>query len=116
MLSPLFSIPVCRYPMTGLQLTTSSPSSSSSSRSTPCVEGCWGPMLMWSVCGRVSSAIDLARHREIDRLDHGRLISPQRVALPIVWQHDPGQLRMADEAHPVQVPDLALVPVDRREA
>src|SRR5208283_432792 len=31
--------------MSGTALTTFSPSSSRSTRSTPCVEGCWGPML-----------------------------------------------------------------------
>ena len=32
--------------MIGLERMTCSPASSSMSRSTPCVEGCWGPMLM----------------------------------------------------------------------
>src|SRR6266508_2646390 len=44
--SPVFSMPVCRYPTTGLARTTVSASSSSITRSTPCVDGCWGPMLM----------------------------------------------------------------------
>src|ERR1022692_2639711 len=39
-----FSMPVCRYPMSGWHLTMVSPSNSSSRRSTPCVEGCCGPM------------------------------------------------------------------------
>src|SRR5206468_13039365 len=33
-----------RYPKTGLSLTTRSPSSTTSMRNTPCVDGCWGPM------------------------------------------------------------------------
>src|SRR5882762_7558729 len=40
-----FSIPVWRYPRSGTAFTTVSPSSSSKMRSTPCVEGCCGPML-----------------------------------------------------------------------
>src|SRR3990170_5654320 len=43
--SMFFSMPVCRKPTSGMQLTMRSPSSSSSSRSTPCVLGCCGPML-----------------------------------------------------------------------
>ena len=44
--SQFFSMPVCRYPITERACWTVSPSSSSTSRSTPCVDGCWGPMLM----------------------------------------------------------------------
>src|SRR3954462_12795121 len=40
--------------MCGMQRTTVSPSSSSTRRSTPCVAGCWGPMLM-SICSPASS-------------------------------------------------------------
>src|SRR5690348_11462793 len=40
--------------MCGMQRTTVSPSSSSTSRSTPCVAGCCGPMLM-SMCSPVRS-------------------------------------------------------------
>src|SRR5688572_8024693 len=42
----IFSMPVWRYPITGLSATTVSPSSSMISRSTPWVEGCCGPMLI----------------------------------------------------------------------
>ena len=44
--SAVFSIPVWRYPITGLHRLIISPSNSSCRRSTPWVEGCWGPMLM----------------------------------------------------------------------
>ncbi len=37
-------MPVCRNPMSGTALRMVSPSSSSTMRSTPCVEGCCGPM------------------------------------------------------------------------
>ena len=43
--------------MIGLQRVTVSPSSSSSSRSTPCVDGCWGPMLMIMRSGAEGSAV-----------------------------------------------------------
>src|SRR5690606_37731658 len=43
--SRFFSIPVCRYPTTARSWVTVSPSSSSTSRSTPWVDGCCGPML-----------------------------------------------------------------------
>src|SRR5438445_5480951 len=42
--SAVFSMPVWRYPMVGDADTTVSPSSCSTSRSTPCVLGCCGPM------------------------------------------------------------------------
>ena len=44
-----FSMPVCRKPMPGRMLFTVSPSHSTIRRSTPWVEGCWGPMLMTRV-------------------------------------------------------------------
>ena len=43
--------------MIGLQRVTVSPSSSSSSRSTPWVEGCWGPMLMIMRSGAEGGAV-----------------------------------------------------------
>src|SRR5919107_1902143 len=52
--SPSFSKPQCRYPTCGMHRTTVSPSSSSTRRSTPCVAGCCGPMLM-SMCSPASS-------------------------------------------------------------
>src|SRR5476649_2437386 len=43
--SVVFSMPVCRKPIVGATESTVSPSSSRTRRSTPCVLGCWGPML-----------------------------------------------------------------------
>src|SRR5688500_12748594 len=57
--SPIFSNPQCRYPTWGMQRTTVSPSSSSTSRSTPCVAGCCGPMLM-SMCSPERSGSSVA--------------------------------------------------------
>src|SRR5215510_10463822 len=53
--SAVFSMPVCRKPIVGLTETTVSPSSSSTSRSTPCVLGCWGPMFTVIVSVRRSA-------------------------------------------------------------
>ena len=53
--SAVFSMPVCRKPMVGDTETTVSPSSSSTSRSTPCVLGCCGPMLTVIVSVRTSA-------------------------------------------------------------
>src|SRR6266550_7424898 len=52
--SVVFSMPVWRYPIVGDADTTVSPSSSRTSRSTPCVLGCCGPMLTVMVSVRIS--------------------------------------------------------------
>src|SRR5262245_48256165 len=52
--SAVFSMPVCRKPTVGSADTTFSPSSSSTSRNTPCVLGCCGPMLTVIVSVRSS--------------------------------------------------------------
>ena len=62
--SMFFSKPVCRYPITARSPTTRSPERSTTSRSTPCVDGWFGPKLTW----RTSSG-----SREVDRnLERGR--------------------------------------------
>src|SRR5438552_18742958 len=77
-----FSIPVWRYPITGLMETTFSPSSSITRRSTPWVEGCCGPMLIVMVLnsGVVAMAIEsgagAARFGRRRRLAHGSRIRP----------------------------------------
>src|SRR4029453_4416128 len=58
--SHVFSMPVCRNPIVGSTETMFSPSSSSTSRSTPCVLGCCGPMLTVIVSVLIS-AIDCAQ-------------------------------------------------------
>src|SRR5215210_3636126 len=94
--------------MIGLHLTTTSPSSSSSTLRTPWVLGCCGPMLMCSVLltRGVSMAIlasqlvaaagaeDVTGDREIHRLTAGRVVAPQRVAVPAIRHHDPRQVRV----------------------
>src|SRR5688572_29297359 len=97
-----------------------SPSSSSTSRSTPCVLGCWGPMLTVIVSVR-SSAIgrvaicsvrafdavalqvgpefllgDLERLVGLRRLpDLDRVVLALRVAFPVLRHQQPPQVRMA---------------------
>ena len=44
--SAVFSMPVCRKPISGTALTTVSPSIVTMRRSTPWVLGCWGPILI----------------------------------------------------------------------
>src|SRR5438105_12967366 len=50
-------MPVWRYPIVGSTDMTVSPSSSSTSRSTPCVLGCCGPMLTVIVSLRSSGVV-----------------------------------------------------------
>src|SRR5258708_1598445 len=97
--------------MIGRQWTTISPSSTSSSRSTPWVDGCWGPMLMVRSSRSSVSAIHPSRDHEIDRLAAQGLGSSQRVANPIVGQHDPLQVGMALKVNAEQIEDFAFVPV-----
>src|SRR5689334_1937513 len=49
-------MPVCRKPMSGTALTTVSPSMVRIRRSTPCVLGCCGPILIVMVSTRCPSA------------------------------------------------------------
>src|SRR6187399_2782471 len=55
--SAVFSMPVCRNPIVGSAPTMVSPSSSSTSRNTPCVLGCCGPMLTVIVSVRNSGIV-----------------------------------------------------------
>src|SRR5687768_14555195 len=73
--SAVFSMPVCRYPIVGATDTMVSPSSSSTSRSTPCVLGCCGPMLTVIVSVRISAIavyllLDEIAHRVYQRAMH----------------------------------------------
>src|SRR5579864_3573360 len=96
--------------MTGRQRTTTSPSSVSSNRSTPCVEGCCGPMLTVSR-SRSLTAIDPPRDGEVDGLAAERLSPPQREPFPAVRQHDPRQIGVTLEVDAKQIKELPLVPV-----
>src|ERR1035441_9348541 len=95
-----FSMPVCRYPMSGWHLTMVSPSNSSSRRSTPCVEGCCGPMFRDRLRGfapEASTAADsgmgvatvsLTFVPASNPIARYAVILAQRVPFPIVRQHD----------------------------
>src|SRR3954465_11860514 len=109
--------------MTTSASTTFSPSRRRTTRSTPCVLGCCGPMLItsslvsniapWTVPG-VSSAFPvllnvgliarLAQLQPVDRVFHQqfagsfeRIVLPLRMALPVVGHQDPPAIRMAGE-------------------
>src|ERR1700761_8619817 len=56
-----FSVPRCSSPICGSTRSTTSPSSSSTRRSTPCAAGCCGPKLMVKLRSAVSAMV-LARH------------------------------------------------------
>src|SRR5260370_4615947 len=97
-----------------------SPSSTSSRRSTPWVDGCWGPMLTVSSsrsspvstrAGRSIVAIDLPCDREVDGLRAERFGAAQGVAVPLVGKHDAAQIGVALKVDSEQVEELALVPV-----
>src|SRR5215471_9713192 len=103
--------------MTGLQATTFSPSSSSATRSTPCVLGCWGPMLSVMVSlrtvadllgceflqrrRRLQAAGRVVRERHLFVAE--RRILPQRPAHPILGEQDARQVRVPGERDPVEV-------------
>src|SRR5262245_55213467 len=111
--------------MIGLALTTVSPSSSSTTRSTPCVAGCCGPMLSVMVSvrtvghflGRELLEIRIGNRapgrvvRERHFLVAERRILAQRPAHPFLGQQDAREVRMTVEDDPVEVVGLALVPV-----
>src|SRR5258708_36442071 len=103
--------------MTGRQWTITSPSRTSSSLSTPCVEGCCGPILTVS-SSRFSptsiAAIHLPCDGEVDGLGPQGLAAAKGVGAPFVGHHDPAQIWVALELDAKQVEELALVPVGTR--
>src|SRR3954451_20040892 len=74
--SAVFSMPVCRKPTVGDTETTVSPSSSSTSRSTPCVLGCCGPMLTVMVSVRISGIANSGRQSIDEWSAHALPIQP----------------------------------------
>src|ERR1051326_7516482 len=61
--SAVFSMPVCRKPIVAFAETIVSPESSTTMFSTPCVLGCWGPMLTVIVSWRSSGMLNSAAER-----------------------------------------------------
>src|SRR5262249_61219755 len=100
--------------MMGLHATTFSPSSSSATRSTPCVEGCCGPMLSVMVSlrtvadllggellqgrGRLHAPGRVVRERHL--LVAERRVLAQRPPHPVLRQQDARRIRVAGEGDP----------------
>src|SRR6266516_41053 len=112
--------------MTGRHDTTYSPSSSRTSRSTPWVEGCCGPMLMIMVSSRTGWTLIAPSHPSlVGRRDEGalvlgghprqRVVLAQRMAHPSLGHLDPAEVGMPVEHHAEEVEDLPVVAVRRRE-
>src|SRR5215470_16460736 len=101
--------------MTGRSSLTTSPSRSTTSLSTPCVAGWWGPMLtvitsVRSAAGPIAaSAIVALVVREGDRLPANGEVAPLRPADVVLGQQDPGQIGMAPEDDPEEVEDFPLL-------
>src|SRR5579883_2419985 len=122
-------MPVCRKPISGRALTMVSPSSSSTTRRTPCVDGCCGPM--FRVIRRVlrlscSASATRAAGVVVSLNFSGLLIFDvvvavavngvifaQRVAFPVFRHENPLEIRMATEGDAEQIEHFAFVPVGR---
>src|SRR3954453_4288125 len=120
--------------------TTFSPSRRSTTRSTPCVLGCCGPMLITSslvsniapctvppvsralpVLLNVGLLARLAQLQPVFGVFHQqfagtfeRIVLPLREPLPVVRHQDAAAMGMVGEIHAEHVVDLALEPVRRR--
>src|SRR5688572_13867419 len=105
---------------------TFSPSSFRITRSTPCVEGCCGPILMtislasrkvaWGVASVV--AMILLAALDVQVLTHpahillqDAVVLAQREALPLLGQENPRKVRVIVEADAEHVEDFAFHPV-----
>src|SRR5262245_50933770 len=98
--------------MCGMTFITVSPSSSSTSRSTPCVLGCCGPIFSVSVSvAAMSGHIFHVVIQEDRPVADQRIVLAQRVAYPVVRSEDTAQVGMVGERDPEEVIDLALTPV-----
>src|SRR5208283_3579934 len=99
-----------------------SPSSLRMTRSTPCVEGCCGPMLRTSsVESRKVSGMFLLPALDPHVLLHparvllqDAVILAQRVTLPVFRHQNAPQVRMAGEADAEHIEHLALQPIRRQ--
>src|SRR5438046_10453584 len=118
--------------MSGMASFITSPSARTTKRSTPCVEGCWGPMLrvMSSVArppsrvSRCTSTSNPARPISASRLQQalprgrdavvllGRdAVLAQRMPRPVLRHEDAAEIGVALAADAREVEDLALLPV-----
>src|SRR5579871_585553 len=116
--------------MSGIASFMTSPSARTTKRSTPCVDGCCGPMLsvMSSVasapftsrCTSTSNPVRLMRLRLQQALPRGDdavvllgldEVLAQRVPRPVLGHEDAAQIGMSVEGHAEEIEDLALLPV-----
>src|SRR5262249_9449746 len=105
--SAIFSTPRCRYPMTQSVPRTFSPSSFRMTRSTPCVEGCCGPMLRTNSVESKKVASGILRSLtalDVQVLLHPSLVLlnntvllPQRITLPVFGKQDAPHVGMSRE-------------------
>src|SRR2546428_7241490 len=128
--------------MSGIASFMTSPSARTTKRSTPCVEGCCGPMLRVmssverppSACGRCTSTSNPVRpmgvlRRLQETLPRGRdavvllgldEVLARRVARPALRNEDGAEIGMPLEGHAQEVEALALLPLgvapDARDA
>src|SRR5690348_3621958 len=119
--------------MTTSASTTFSPSRRRTTRSTPCVLGCCGPMLItsslvsnispWMVCGlfNVHLFARLAQLQPVERIFHQqlagafeRVILALREALPVFRHQYAPAIGVAREVHAEHVEHFALEPVGGR--
>src|SRR4029077_9602451 len=68
-----FSVPRCNSPMCGSTRSTTSPSSSSTRRNTPCAAGCCGPKLMVKLRSSVSAMESIRSNHRIRQCRLARL-------------------------------------------
>src|ERR1700738_341243 len=103
--------------MSGIALTTDSPSSSSNMRNTPCVDGCCGPMfntMVLVVPAAVSTVVIALGSGASLAWTFGGIISAQRMPLPIIGQQNPPQIRMSRKAHAKKIEYFPLQPIGSR--
>src|SRR5574341_1805260 len=99
--------------MSGTMRTTFSPSISRIRRSTPCVEGCCGPMFRIITPSCVVSRTGVGVRWDMSAVALDGIILAQRVALQVLGHEQAAQVGMSLEAHAEQVKDLALEEVGR---
>src|ERR1035441_8234252 len=110
--------------MTQLVPRTFSPSSLRMTRSTPCVDGCCGPMLMTSsvesknvasgIRGSLSAFDTQVLPNPALVLPKNRIILSQRVALPLLGHEYPLHVRVPGELDAEHIEHLAFQPVGRQ--
>src|ERR1019366_2495696 len=106
--------------MSTSDLTMVSPFSSSNTRSTPCVDGCCGPIFRTIVCSGPMAVwtVVMAQARSVQ---DGRsawtlrwIIFTERVAFPVIRQEHAPQVGVPLKTYAKQVENLPFVPVGRR--